>query len=417
MQLSRIDMSALYFAIREIAYRPISFVFAMCSIAVAVGSLTGALTLLQGYDDQTQVILKQKQADLEQRVTRINDDVRKAMQKLGFNIIILPKDQNLGDWYAQDYASKYMPLAHVDRLVESDIATLEHFVPCLRQRIKWPETKWTILLVGVRGEMANPPLSVDDSPCDSVPQGGIILGHEIHRAFDLTVGQTVKLMTRELTVYRCRPEQGSKDDITVWLDLQDAQELLGKQGLINEIRALEKQAAWSNISRVREEITEILPDTQVVEITSLAAAKTAARTKALEEGEASIQRETENRIAILATQKRLAWVLVPLVFIICAVWLGLMSFRNVQDRTTEIGILMSLGYTAVPILRVLLFRSLLLAALGGLAGFLGGSCFGSLELRLLVPALLVSAVITAVASWGPVAQALHQDPADILRRD
>lgn len=410
-------MAIFHLAIMEIAHRKVSFLFAVLSIAVAVGSLTGTLTLLQGYDVQTQAILETKQADLEKRVTRINDDIRKAMQKLGFNIIILPKDQNLGDWYAQDYASKYMPLGYVDQLARSNIETLEHLVPCLRQRITWPETKWTILVVGTGDKIVDPQIQSGELPFEPIPKGRIILGHEIHRALGFKVGQTVTLMKHEFTVHKCHPEHGNKDDVTVWLDLLDAQELLDKKGLINEIHALEMQGAWSNISRVREEITHILPNAQVVEITSLASAKTAARTKALEEGKASIQRERESRETLQATQKRLACILVPLVLLICTGWLSLLSFRNVQDRRSEIGILMSLGYASGEILRLFLFRSLLLAFFGGFAGFFCGGLVGTLDSRLLVPALLVAGVITAVAVWGPAVRASQQDPADILRCD
>lgn len=410
-------MSIFRLAIKEVSHRKLNFVFAMLSVVVAVGSLTGAFTLLQEYDSETQSILSKKQVDLEKRVTKINDDIRKAMSKLGFNITILPRDQNLGDWYAKDYASKYMSIEYVDQLARADIKTIEHLLPCLRQKIKWPETKWTVLLVGIGNRITNPALHADDIPFESIPRGKIILGHEIHKALGFEVGEQVVLMNKEFTVHKCYPEHGNKDDVTVWLDLKDAQDLLGKKGLINEIRALEAQSAWSSISKVREEITRILPNTQVIEIASLASANTAARTKALEQGKASIQRERENRTTLKATQTRLAWILVPLVLLICTGWLSLLSFRNVQDRKIEIGILMSLGYGSGQVLRLFLFRSVLLAILGGFGGFFCGRFLGTLDFHLLAPALLVSAGITAAATWGPTVRASHQDPADMLRYD
>ena len=215
----------------------------------------------------------------------------------------------------------------------------------------------------------------------------------------------------------CCPQRGTKDDITLWLNLRDTQNLLHKPGLINEIRALETQAAWSDITRVRAELTQRLPDTQVVEISDLAAAKTMARTKALEEGNAVIEREREHRQALMTHQVRLAQVVVPMILMICVIWLSVLAFRNVQERLPEIGIFMSFGYTHGQMLRLFLLRSLVLTSAGGMLGFLGARCVGSLGLTLLGPALLMSLVITGLATSGPVLLASRQSPADILGSD
>ena len=64
-------------------------------------------------------------------MAKLKDDTRKAMLKLGFNVVILPKDQNLSDWYADDYASKYMPEEYVTKLANSRVVTVRHFLPSL----------------------------------------------------------------------------------------------------------------------------------------------------------------------------------------------------------------------------------------------------------------------------------------------
>jgi putative ABC transport system permease protein len=88
--------------IREILHRKLNFALAVLSVVVASGSLIGSVTLLRIYDNQTNLLLERKQAELEERMAQLKDDTRKAMLKLGFNIVILPKDQNLSDWYAED---------------------------------------------------------------------------------------------------------------------------------------------------------------------------------------------------------------------------------------------------------------------------------------------------------------------------
>jgi len=126
--------------IREIMHRKMNFALAVLSVMVASGSLIGSVTLLRIHDIHTGRLLEQKQADLEQRMAQLQDDTRKAMLKLGFNIVILPRDQNLSDWYADDYASKYMPEDYVNKLANSGVVTVRIFCRACSRRSSGPNT-------------------------------------------------------------------------------------------------------------------------------------------------------------------------------------------------------------------------------------------------------------------------------------
>jgi len=397
-------------AFREMTYRWPGLTSALGSVAVAVGVTTGVIGHLHEYDLQTQSILAAKEADVEARVTRINQDVREAMSKLGFNIVVLPKGQNLGDWYAEDYASRYMPIEYLDQLAQ--VKTLEHCVPCLRQKLKWPETGWTVILLGVGDRAANP--IADTMPGRAMQRGHVGLGHEIHRARGLRTGDAISLLGKTFTVQDCRPERGTKDDVTIWLHLQDAQDLLDRDGLVNEIRALEAQAAWSDIVRIRGEVERRLPDTQVIEITDLAEAKTAARTRALEGGQASIEAERERREEFRQVQTQLALTVVSLVLLICTAWLSFLFFRNVRNREAEIGILLALGYESGQLVHLFLWRSLFLALTGGMLGFVGAAVLTDLNVRLFATAIALAVVLITAATCVPLLRVARHDPADIL---
>ena len=56
--------------------------------------------------------------------------MRKISKGLGFNIVILSRDQNLSELYSNNYASK---------LAESEIVTINYLLPTVEQRICWPE--------------------------------------------------------------------------------------------------------------------------------------------------------------------------------------------------------------------------------------------------------------------------------------
>ena len=401
-----------------------NFALSVLSVMVASASFIGSVTLLRIHDLRTGQILEAKQDELANRMAELKDDTRKAMLKLGFNVVILPKDQNLADWYAEDYASKYMPEDYVHKLANSGIVTVRHFLPSLQQKIEWPERKRKIILVGARGEVPNLHKNPVKPMVQPVPPGTISFGYELHRNLDLKVGEKVKLMGKEFTIHACHKERGNKDDITAWIYLAEAQELLDKQGLINAILALECLCTGDALPLIRKEIAAILPDTQVIERGSRALARAEARTKV----------EREARIT-LENEKHLASILTPVVVTGCAVWVALLGFTNVRARREEIGVLRTLGVSAKSVLVMFVSRHILVGVLGGALGFCAGvlaAVYFSAALEgtriwitgtgLSVAGLLVlsvggAAALAVIAGWIPTMTAIRQDPAEVLREE
>ena len=91
--------------VREILHSKLNFGLGLLSVAVAVGCLVGSLTLMKLHVTRTQMILEHKRIETQEKMRVLEDDVKEAMRKLGFNIVILPKGQNLSDWYADDYGA------------------------------------------------------------------------------------------------------------------------------------------------------------------------------------------------------------------------------------------------------------------------------------------------------------------------
>ena len=262
---------------------------------------------------------------------------------MGFNVLILPKDQNLSDLYADDFASRYMPEEYATRLARSRVVTINHLLPSLQQKVKWPEYERTVLLMGVRGEVYVQ--SKQQKPLlEPVATGTMVLGAELARSLPLKIGDKARLLGREFTVAKVNPERGNKDDITVWINLPEAQALLGKPGLINGILALDCTCDVLNrLGRIRPEIARILPDTQVIEYASQAVTRAEARQRAADEAKASSQREQESRDKLRGEREALAAVLVPVVLVGSGIWIGLLALANVRDRRGEIGLLRALG--------------------------------------------------------------------------
>ena len=258
-----------------------------------------------------------------------------------------------------------------------------------------------------------------------------MLGNEVHQGLGLNVGDRIRFMGREFVVRDCRQELGTEEDMTVSVNLRDAQELLGKRGLINEIIALECRSAWANLPRIRAEIAGILPDTQVIEKASNVLAKMHAYLKVEDEGEAAIERERENMARLKLTWTRFASVLGSLVVVICVVWIAFLAAGNVRGRRTEIGILRTLGFRSREILYIFLSRATAMGLFGGFLGFLAGgflanNWLGSVgesshrwifNFQLLGLSVFVAVAITMAASWVPAIRAARLDPAAALREE
>jgi predicted lysophospholipase L1 biosynthesis ABC-type transport system permease subunit len=180
-------------------------------------------------------------------------------------------------------------------------------------------------------------------------------------------------MGREFTIDKVNAERGNKDDITVWISLAEAQELLGKPGLINGILALDCTCdTVDRLGRIRPEIARILPDTQLIEYASQALARAEARQRAAVEARASIQREREGRDKLRAEREALAAVLVPVVMVGSGVWIGLLALANVRDRRGEIGILRALGLRSRQILLIFLGKAVATGLAGACLGYVAG---------------------------------------------
>ena len=432
----RTTVKIWHILVKEIMHRWRSFALGLFAVTVAIGSLTGALTLLKVHDFQTQKILTEKEEETEKKMAILKDEMRKATLKLSFNLLILPKQQSIRDLHIKGYPSEYMPEEYATRLADSGIITVRHFLPSLQQRIKWPEKKRTITLVGTRGEVPNLHKDPRKPLVQPVPQGTIVLGYGLHHSLGLEVGNKVKLLGKEFTVHKCYEERGSKDDFTAWIHLRQAQELLDKEGLINAILALEClcQGVENLLGKVRKEIEQILPGTQVIEKGTKALARAESRIKVGQEAKAAVERERRHRTEMRSEREFFAAVLVPLVMVACAVWVGLLAFNNVRDRKAEIGIQRAMGFRARQIMFLFLTKFLVMGLLGGAFGIFAGLGFGKwlgLTLEediggiaaagelfnpgLFLLALIIAPVLTVISGWLPTMVAIRQDPAEALR--
>ena len=216
----------------EIMHRKLGFGLAVATVATSVAALVAIAALLGAHDLRTQGMLDEMNAQtdrMEENFTRemkaYEDGVRKTMKGLGFNVFIFPEGQELDEVYAQGFASKTMPETYANTLAQSKIVTVNHLLPSLTRKLKWPERERTVILIGIRGEV---PLAHRDPKkplIDPVPKGKIVLGYELHRSLGLQEGNATTFMGRDFVIEKCHSERGTKDDVTIWMHLEEKQML------------------------------------------------------------------------------------------------------------------------------------------------------------------------------------------------
>ena len=467
-------MRVSHLVIKEIKYRKLSFALGVLSIAVAAGVLVGQVSALRDHDARTeQLIAKkqhetdvrvaevssevaqrvaQRQAEVQKRSAELQDDYRKITKGLGFNIFIFPEGQDLSQVYSEGFASKTMPEDYVERLAKHDppIVTIDHLLPTLTQKITWQEKQRTIILVGTRQELATTPGKAKPPVIPTPKPGEAFVGYELHKSLGIQKHDDIVIGGRTFSARRLEPQKGTTDDITIWIDLAVAQEMLGLKGRINAILALECNcAAADRIGQIRQEIAQALPGTQVIELHGSALARAEARNRAQKEaeaalaaaqtqgeqdiqaarlqGEQAVAQERQHRLDVREQSAALVRWVVPLVILGAAVWVGLLMYANVRERRAEIGILRAIGLRGRDILSAMVGKAVLIGIVGAVVGSAGGILIArfwndpagaTVVSPALLAAVLVGAPLLAImASALPAMVAARQDPAVVLQRE
>lgn len=421
---------------QELAHRRRRTLAAVLAVTLAAGSLAAALTLLRLHDTSAQSILAAREKETAEAGARLRDEMRKAMLKLSFNLLILPEGVDLRQWYLDQQSDLTLPENYGERLVQSGIVTVRHVLPVIQKTVIWPETGRTIKLIGTRGEVAEGFANPRSPLIQPVPKGDIVLGYELHRSLGIQQGDTVRLMGREFTVHRLHEERGSKDDITAWIYLSDAQELLGLPERLSAIMALECLCAGGEdaLEKIRAEVSAILPGTQVVEMGSKVLARAEARIQANEETVRQLEEETKKQLLLAFQRRRLAALFVPVMLLLCGGWIGLLIGMDVRERRGEIGMLRAIGFRTRSLLFLFFGKALCIGLAGGGAGYAAAALLcaarasgleGLSESDLaavwspvnLLIAMTGGVLVVSLASWLPALAAAQTDPADVLREE
>ena len=420
MDSSRLSPS--YLARQEIRRRPWQFAVSALAVATGVAAVVGSLAVLEKERQTSIELLRTKELELGERFAVYRQDLAAAMTKAGFNVIILPREQDLSDWYSDNFAAKRLPTDGIEQLGSRPLQTVEHLVPRLTGRLEWPERKWTVIVCGMAARPLHPSALATRLLPGPVPLGAVDVGSEIAQAFALSPGQNLVIAGKTFRLRECRSATGTKQDITLHLPIKAAQEILGRPGQINEIVALERPGAWANIERIRAELGKRLPTAQVLEVSNRVVATVRARRMAERESRKLLDREKADRERIHRDHSRLALGISLAAVTISALWLAVMTVLNLSRRRGELGLLSALGLSPGRIRAVFMIRIAFVAALGIALGALPWLVHGLGTAARQMPFWLLAAAIAALPPILATAVVTHlqvarRDPADILKNE
>lgn len=414
----------------EIRYRRLGFLLGAVSAALAAGVIVGSVTLLRGHDVRTERLVEEREVQIRQEMAKMEDDYRVIMKRMGYNVLVLHKDQDLAELHAKGYPTVTMAEAEAEKLAAVGLPSLNHLLPILQRRIKWPEKGEEILLTGTRGQMRLAGRGVTRSPIMApVPTGSVALGNTIAARVDVTAGERIELMGASFRVERVEPTRGTSDDMAVWVDLAQAQEWLKLPGRISGILALECVCHADALGQIVSDVQKVLPQAQVFEFGSIVRGRAEARKRASETRETALKGELEQRLALREERQRLMATVKPLAVVGAGVWMLLLFYGNARDRRSEIGMLRAIGVRQNQILTLFLGKALLMGGLGSLLGIVGGTIAGVLAAGsnltpggilglagggTLLLALLMGPALGGLAVAWPALSAVRRDPAQVL---
>ncbi len=335
-------------------------------------------------------------------------ETRRVTRDLGFNLRIIPQETDMEQFYLSSYSEQTMPESSLDKLARVKNFSYNHLVASLQKHFLIEGHR--VLLMGISGEQA-PPGKKKPPMIFSVEPGTLHVGYEVARLLGVKKGDSLSLGDQTMRIARAMPEMGTVDDIRVIGLLSDVQQILGLEGQINEIKAIDCLCLTADENPqgiLQEQLQQALPEARVVMQSSIAEAR-------------ARQRQTSEKYATFV---------LTAVVLVAAAWIGALAILNVRQRYGEIGLLRALGYRSPTIGSLVLGRAVLIGLTSALLGYFIGTWLALTwgpeifpvtakairSLPSLLPwALLATPLLATVASLIPAAIAITQDPADVLR--
>ena len=364
-----------------------------------------------------------------QHVTHFSEkEIAQQLEKLGANILILPKSASLQDYYAADLNGQTLPEEHVSEVMLAGLTGVEKLSPklCVSAELQGKPVTLTGILpqsefrakstwqtatlfnskkhmgckkAAVGSSESSPPESLaSQRTIETLLDHDAVVGSEVAEQFGLKPGATVELMGESFNVLAVLAPTGTVDDSRLFAHLHTVQKMAKAGEVVSAIEVL--GCCEDAAGQLVPQLANLLPNSKVVTISQVVQTQVGV-----------------NRL--MASASKL--VLIVLTLVGGASVLSTIS-SNVRERRREIGTLMALGATPNLVSRIFLLKATWLGLLGGIGGTMigvalavwAGPRWAGVQVVPLVGvgglACAAALLVTLTAAYWPARQAARLDP-------
>lgn len=356
-------------------------------------------------------------------------NVSRQLSQLGANILVLPPEATLQDYYAADQNSGTIPEEHVSEIYLAGLTGVEQVSPRLNipanlggipvtltgilpQSELEAQTTWqtTTLFTAPKAhegcekaKLTTAQLEGTDSlvthrAIQNLKPDEVVLGADVAGRSAFSTGDTVELLGKSFQILGVLPETGTVDDSRVFAHLHTVQDASGSGPVCNAIEVIGccEDAAGGLVPELRK----LLPNTKVVTISQV----------------------VQTQVGVNRLMANTSWFVLAVLVIVGGTSLAGAITANVRERRREIGTLMALGATPRFVQRLFLGKALVLGLVAGTFGCLvglivavaAGPAWAGVTVSVLPTtsflAILIATCLAILSAWWPARKAATLDP-------
>jgi putative ABC transport system permease protein len=355
-------------------------------------------------------------------------EVGQQLQSLGANVLVIPRDATLQDYYSADLTTQTLPESHVASILLANLPGVERLSPKLCVSTQLNDRSVTLTGILPQAEFqakaawqsvslfankhegctkaACGPKTYDGAPealatertIDQLKGNEAVIGADVAEFSKLRPGDSVKVLGENLKVLAVLPRTGTVDDGRVFTHLHTLQQMANAGEVVNAIEVMGccEDAAGSLVPR----LAELLPDARVVTISQV----------------------VSTQVGINRLMSQMSLFVLSVLVIVGGASVASTISSNVRERRREVGTLMALGATPGLVTRMFLLKATVLGLVGGLGGcLLGlvlamvlGAQWAGVTVTPLPDLLLIAMgaalTITLLAACWPARSAARLDP-------
>jgi putative ABC transport system permease protein len=354
--------------------------------------------------------------------------VAHQMEALGANVLLLPQDASLQDYYAADAHGATLPEEFAAQLALANLEGVQKISPKLSVPAELAGRRITLTGILPQSEFEamaawqsagifsnkhdgckNHAVLENDNASDvenlakgrflrELAKDRVFVGADVAATADVKEGQRIDLLGLPFIVAGVIPPTGTVDDSRVFAHLHAVQDLANKGENVNvvEIMACCEEAAGGLVGQIRE----MFPDAKVVTITQV----------------------VDTQVAVNRLMTRLSFLFFGILLVVGVASIAGTMFANVTERRREIGTLIALGAAPSLVSRLFLGKALVIGVAGGVIGYVSGTVlavfagpyWAGIAVRpvasLALVAVLLAGFVALVASYLPARRAALLDP-------